>query len=83
LRKNAPYEDRNNVIKDTKTNLKYLKKTNIVIYIGEMARLIKAGNSKSHLLSGRLTTNQCLSKTVTILITGVADHVTNHDLRAR
>jgi len=29
-----------------------------------------------------LNTKQCLSKIVTILITGVAD-ITNHDLRAR
>ena len=79
LRKNAPYEERNNVIKDTKTNLKYLKNTNRMICKGEMARLIKARNSKSQLLTVRLTTNQCLSKTVTILITGVAN-ITNNDL---
>jgi len=82
LRKNSLYEERNDVIKDTKTNLKCLKNTNRVICVGEMARLVKALKSKSHLLSGRLTTKQCLSKAVTIIITGVAD-VTNHDLRAR
>jgi hypothetical protein len=82
LRKNAPYEERNNVIKDTKTNLNFLKNTKRVICIGEMVGLIKAGNSKSQLLTVRLITNLCLPKIVSILITDVAD-VTNHDLRAR
>jgi hypothetical protein len=82
LRKNAPYEERNNALKDTKTTLRHLKNTNSVICIGEMTRLIKAGNSKSLLLTVRLTTNRCLSKMVIILITEVAD-IANHDLRAR
>lgn len=75
-------KERNNLIKDTETNLKYLKDTNRLICIGEVARFIKAGNSKSQILNLRLTTDQCLSKIVTILITGVAN-IINHNLRAR
>lgn len=80
LRKNAPCEERNSVIEHTKKNLKYLKKTNWVVWIGEMARLIKVGDSKSQILTVHLSTIQYLSKIFTTLITGVAD-VTNHDLR--
>jgi hypothetical protein len=81
-RKNVHCKERNNLIKDTETNLKYLKDTNRLICIGEVARFIKAGNSKSQILNLRLTTDQCLSKIVTILITGVAN-IINHNLRAR
>ena len=81
LNKNAPYEERNSVIEHTKKNLKYLKNTNRVIWIGEMAKPLKVGDPKSQILTVHLSTIQYLSKIFTTLITGVAV-VTNHDLRA-
>lgn len=67
-----PYEERNSVIKHTKTNLKYLKNTNRVIWIVEMARPLKVGDPKSQILTVHLSTIQYLSKIFTTLITGVA-----------